>query len=126
MAHQKTLSELLELPEGLTEEEKNLCLASVKLLGVDLAQELAELLMRKHSFLVDYKPTGQMPNREAMLGVLPSNTIAASWSADKPGQIKIELENKISVTDLETILSTLTPPDMNLGDGLTALDMDWS
>ena len=126
MAHQKTLSELLELPEGLTEEERNLCLASVKLLGVDLAQELAELLIHKHSYLVDYQPIEEMPTRNSVLSVLPSSTTAVSWSADKPEHINIELEEKISANDLETILNTLTPIDMSFGDGFTTLYLDWS
>jgi hypothetical protein len=38
------LSELMELPEGLTEDQRNICIAIANLFGLDIAEELANAL----------------------------------------------------------------------------------
>ena len=35
------LSELMELPEGLTDYQRNICIAVANLFGLDIAEELA-------------------------------------------------------------------------------------
>ena len=38
------LSEFIELPDGLTEDQQNICIALANLFGLDIAEELANAL----------------------------------------------------------------------------------
>jgi hypothetical protein len=38
------LSEFIELPDGLTEDKRNICIALANLFGLDIAEELANAL----------------------------------------------------------------------------------
>ncbi len=113
----------LELPEGLTEDERNDCLRIAKQFGSDTALQRAKLYMRWHNFLVGYTPINTMPNRKHVLQALPKFTSGVEFSKQS---LKIELEYNIKINELVTLFNKLQPDRVYVSDNQTIIYLTWS
>ena len=120
------LSQLLDLPEALTDSERSLCISIANNYGVEAAAEQAATFVLRQSFLKDYIPSNAMPDRDRILQAIPHSTTAINWHAEEPKQIEIELEEAITVNQLGTIFNMLQPNEICTSDSLTILDLDWN
>ena len=121
-----TLSKLLELPQTLTADERNACVMIANHHGVNAAQKQAEFFMQRHSFLPDYTPINDMPDRARVLQALSLYVTAAFVPADNPKNITIECKEPIGVDDLIFLFNMLQPAQVTSNEEHTLIYLDWN